>query len=376
MTQAVIKNTDISFMSGQSIKHSSSGFGLADENLAGELENAFDKIYDSALLNNQPSTLGDSKESLNDGDITALILNFTDILMQPSDEVNMEKPLDSTLSKDIEETINNIKSATALGIVIDGQDLTENNAETEISIDNSSVQDIEIEDEKMYSIATKTDEIISDEEDNDDASRTGIDKDMLDELNIEAFEGESSSENMMSGQQSPEEFGMKVLLNHSLEKADIAFEKTMAPNNSQTVKAEITPEKIIEQITKQMNSLKSASSLRIVLNPESLGKVDLQIINTKEGLSAQFTVTTNEARDILMKGLDGLKESLLTQGVGVDNISVKISETEESSYNQDWTEQENSGNKHQQSRQQREEKEKGLFEKIVAENLKNENGKV
>ena len=271
MTQAVIKNTDISFMSGQSIKHSSSGFGLADENLAGELENAFDKIYDSALLNNQPSTLGDSKESLNDGDITALILNFTDILMQPSDEVNMEKPLDSTLSKDIEETINNIKSATALGIVIDGQDLTGNNAETEISIDNSSVQDIEIEDEKMYSIATKTDEIISDEEDNDDASRTGIDKDMLDELNIEAFEGESSSENMMSGQQSPEEFGMKVLLNHSLEKADIAFEKTMAPNNSQTVKAEITPEKIIEQITKQMNSLKSASSLRIVLNPESLG---------------------------------------------------------------------------------------------------------
>ena len=102
----------------------------------------------------------------------------------------------------------------------------------------------------------------------------------------------------------------------------------------------------------------------------------MQIINTKEGLSAQFTVTTNEARDILMKGLDGLKESLLTQGVGVDNISVKISETEESSYNQDWTEQENSGNKHQQSRQQREEKEKGLFEKIVAENLKNENGKV
>ena len=54
----------------------------------------------------------------------------------------------------------------------------------------------------------------------------------------------------------------------------------------------------------------------------------------------------------------------------------KISETEESSYNQDWTEQENYGNKHQQSRQQREEKEKGLFEKIVAENLKNENGKV
>ena len=108
-----------------------------------------------------------------------------------------------------------------------------------------------------------------------------------------------------------------------------------------------------------------------MLNPESLGKVNLQILNTKDGLSAQFTVTTNDARELLMKGIDGLKESLLAQGVNVDNISVKISDTEEA-YNPDWTEQESDGGEKGQKQQKQEEKEKGLFEKTIAKTLKND----
>lgn len=61
----------------------------------------------------------------------------------------------------------------------------------------------------------------------------------------------------------------------------------------------------------------------MVLNPESLGKVSIQLINTKEGLSAQFTVATQEARNLIMKGLDGLKDTLMSHGVSVDNVSVK-----------------------------------------------------
>ena len=77
-----------------------------------------------------------------------------------------------------------------------------------------------------------------------------------------------------------------------------------------------------------------------------------------------------------MKGIDGLRENLLTQGVSVDNISVKVSEAEEP-YNPDWTEQQDSegGNK-EQARQNKEEKEKGLFEKTMTENLKKKNGNV
>ena len=94
-------------------------------------------------------------------------------------------------------------------------------------------------------------------------------------------------------------------------------------------------------------------------------------------MSAQFTVATQEARELLLKGLDGLKESLVSHGVGVDNVSVKVAEGQKSEYKQDWTEQEGSrgGNK-EQGKSNQQEKEKGLFEKLMAQNVEDENGKV
>jgi len=203
-----------------------------------------------------------------------------------------------------------------------------------------------------------------------------INQEIFDELQIETIESttDNSSENAFTNKQSPEEFSIKVMLNNT-DKTSLDFETYVHTSSSkaQTVNAD----KVLEQITKQMNSMNNSSKVNIVLNPETLGKLNIQIINTKDGLTAQFTVTTNEAREILMKGLDGLKENLITHGIGVDNISVKISEPEESSYNPDWTEQENSEhNQKEQQKQKHGEKEKNSFEKAIAENLSKKNGNV
>ena len=48
--------------------------------------------------------------------------------------------------------------------------------------------------------------------------------------------------------------------------------------------------------------------------------------------TSSLTVTTQEAKDILMKGLDGLKDTLLAQGVNVDNVSVKVADAQKSEY--------------------------------------------
>ena len=140
--------------------------------------------------------------------------------------------------------------------------------------------------------------------------------------------------------------------------------------------ADVTSGKIIEQITRQMDKIFNGSKLNIVLNPESLGRVSLQIINTKEGLSAQFTVASQEARNLIMKGLDGLKETLVSHGVNVDSVSVKLNESQEAEYNADWTEQEGSrgGNK-ERGRSKGEEKERQKFEQMMAQQ-QDENGKV
>ena len=202
-----------------------------------------------------------------------------------------------------------------------------------------------------------------------------VDEDTLRELNIESVEtdtssGEEESSDLMQNQ-TAEEQGIKA----SLQQADANFGElktdSTQPNVSlqaakPTGNSDVTPSKIIDQISKQMENINTGSKVNIVLNPESLGKVSVQLINTKEGLSAQFTVATQDAKNLILKGLDGLKDSLLAQGVNVDNVTVKLSETQESEYNADWTEQEGSrgGNKEQGSRKGQKEKEH--FEEMMS----------
>lgn len=209
-----------------------------------------------------------------------------------------------------------------------------------------------------------------------------IDEDQLKELKIEYIEAETSDstgEDDIMQNQTPEEQGVKAMLQADADFAEVKTEAKPAQTVQNTTKptssSEVTSNKIIEQITKQMEGMYNGSKVNMVLNPESLGKVSIQLINTKEGLSAQFTVATQEARNLIMKGLDGLKDTLMSHGVSVDNVSVKINDAQESEYNADWTEQEGSrgGNKEQGS--QKEQRGKEQFEQMMSF-IENENGKV
>ena len=219
-----------------------------------------------------------------------------------------------------------------------------------------------------------------------------INEDQLKELNIESLDAESSDSSSgdsdLMQNQSPEEQGVKAMLQNDTDFAsDLGtsftngastqngIQGTNAAGGSNTASVEITPSKIIEQITKQMEGMQSGSKLNIVLNPESLGKVSIQLINTKEGLSAQFTVATQDARNLIMKGLDGLKDTLVSHGVSVDNVTVKLNETQESEYNTDWTEQEGSRGGNKEQNPQREQRDKEQFDRMMSF-IENENGKI
>ena len=141
-----------------------------------------------------------------------------------------------------------------------------------------------------------------------------ISENIVKELNVELLSSESAqSEGSMSDlmqNQSPQEQVTRVMI-----QGDIKYETVetkTAEATAQLKTAVSTPSKIVEQISKQLEGMINNSKLNMVLNPGTLGKVNLQLINTKEGLMAQFTVTTQDAKDLLLKGLDGLKESLLS----------------------------------------------------------------
>ena len=186
-----------------------------------------------------------------------------------------------------------------------------------------------------------------------------INRNMVKEMNVEivasqSAEAEGSMSDLMQNQ-SPQEQTARIMIQGDVKYEAVAAEAAKGAAQTKTVNVNINPSKIIDQITKQLDGMFNNSKINLVLNPGSLGKLNLQLMNTKDGLIAQFTATTQEARDILMKGLDGLKESLLAQGVNVDNVSVKLEEAE-GEYKQDYTEQEGSkgGNKHQGTKKQKE----------------------
>ena len=198
-----------------------------------------------------------------------------------------------------------------------------------------------------------------------------INENIIKELNVEVVssqsaETESSMGDLMQNQ-SPQEQAARIMIQGDVKYEAAAAETAKAV--TQVKSTDVTPSKIIEQISKQLEGMFNNSKLNMVLNPGSLGKLNLQLINSKEGLVAQFTVTTQEARDALMKGLEGLKESLLAQGVNVENVSVKLEEND--GEQSDYTEQEGSrgGNKRQNAKKQKEDGKD--FEEMMF-NLENE----
>ena len=276
-----------------------------------------------------------------------------------------------------------VVSEKDFGVKIDNSkelNFKENSSEQEVSLfKNCEKVEVELSENIQNETLAKTSE-----DDNlvQKDVELNIDEEILKDLKIESISAESNTSNGegLMQNQTPEEHVVKTLIQQDAEAFELNVEQVQKTNNLQQPQAktvEVNPSRIIDQISKHLETLQNNSKVNIVLNPESLGKVNIQLLTSKEGLTAQFTVTTQEARDLLMKGLDGLKETLTSHGVGVDNVSVKIADSQKSEYRQDWTEQEGSrgGNKNQEQ-PNREEKEKGLFEKMMAETIEEENGKV
>ena len=281
----------------------------------------------------------------------------TMLLLQTQIQKNISKCLENDLSEDLNEETVNLKT----------NDSILNNATLFKQLDNAASKDINVNINQFTQLSPK--EMAQSKSANTKISNV-INENIVKELNVEVISSQSAEAETSFGDlmqnQSPQEQAARVMI-----QGDVKYEAVAAKSaqNIQVKPTVITPSKIIEQITKQLDGMVNNSKLNMVLNPGTLGKVNVQLLNTKDGLMAQFTVTTQDVKDILMKGLDGLKESLLAQGVNVDNVSVKLEETE-SEYKQDYTEQEGSkgGNKQQNSKNNHKENEK-TFEELIGANV-------
>lgn len=114
---------------------------------------------------------------------------------------------------------------------------------------------------------------------------------------------------------------------------------------------------VLAQLSEKLStfSLKAGSKLTMQLSPENLGKIEIKLSNTAQGIIAEMTVSSDETCDMMKKNLDDLKDTLQKYGVRFDNVTVKTSATQQSGNQQDYTEQHNN---HKQQQEQSRENEK------------------
>lgn len=326
-----------------------------DSNTQESTENNNDTITEDEIINIIDETTITEEDPTMYNELNTLEDPTTMLLLQTQIQKNIKNCLDDEMPDDFNEENTNFKMA----------DNILNNSNLFKQSETTNFKDTGI---KQFAQNIIPKDTVQTKNTNSKISDV-INENIVKELNVEVVSAESADAQASFGDlmqnQSPQEQAARVMI-----QGDIKYEAISAKTtqNVQVKPTTITPSKIIEQITKQLDGMVNNSKLNMLLNPGSLGKVNVQLMNTKDGLMAQFTVTTQDVKDILMKGLDGLKESLLAQGISVDNVSVKLEETD-SEYQSDYTEQEGSrgGNKQQGSKQQKENEK--TFEELIRANV-------
>lgn len=106
-----------------------------------------------------------------------------------------------------------------------------------------------------------------------------------------------------------------------------------ASKTSSSMQNTLNTNSIMEQVNKQFEQLQQSASnkVSIVLQPENLGRVSVEIMNTKDGITAKMMTDSQQVKDLFDKNIEALKSNLSAQGVNVNNIKVEC--TQESANN-------------------------------------------
>lgn len=130
--------------------------------------------------------------------------------------------------------------------------------------------------------------------------------------------GADSSKKDMSGESSKEEMNFmqsenRTVIHHSPAEHVVYTQKTDSYG-------------IVQQVVEQVKVMvkEDLTSLEMQLNPESLGKLTLQVTSRQGVITAQLEVRTDAAKDLVEAQMAQLKESMNQQGLKIEAVEVTI----------------------------------------------------
>ena len=355
------------------------GKDLISQKMVEDLNITIEDISDSQIENvSDDSTLMDSTEQAVKYMMDKETATGSDVTVEPDVEINNA----DTKHVVLKDTPLQTKEVAADMTVVDSSEVTEDLVvDTELNKDNKLASDSVSSDTSsdLQDVESVADDVDSTMEENNGSSDENAQGETQDD-NVKAEDKSELKKNFFTSSVSEdvEPVDTQADTNNMQTVEAVSVHKVHSQQSTMTVgvkttasasnSVNISKEDVLAQIHSKLQMMNSTSNakLTMVLNPESLGKVSIQLINTKDGLTAELQVASQAVKDILDSNLSNLKDTLSAQGVQVNDMSVKVSQSENNA-DMDYTEQEgNGGNKQEQDkRHQGQEKEKE-FEKMFS----------
>lgn len=289
-------------------------------------------------------------------DFSVDLTNLTNL-----DELTSNKPNNANIQAQTQQTLSNLKVNT--------QESSPQISQPQITVEQTQPQEkvevpvIEVNTNVLASdtnVNTSSTTNTNSEKDIQDAlNKTTLTQETLNKTNAKVVNienSDSSNSNNLLNNQNAQEQVVKLSLEkdnstqNSIQTLDLTnipdaditdtinqanFTKTLDSVQTQAPKA-LNKTDILSQINNQLNTqkpLEEETKINIVLKPENLGKINLELVNSKEGLIAKMTTDNAQVKELLNKNLDSLKETLSNQGINVNSVTVKIEETQKQSNN-------------------------------------------
>ena len=199
-----------------------------------------------------------------------------------------------------------------------------------------------MKDSQLQEAETETDFISSEKTLSDSESSDGIVEEP--EVIVSKTETTKNTENQTGEQKEETSFSMSQQTSAPTEKSstnkenkfenpilqalDNAVSQTqgnIAVTNDGMVSGSDVIRQIVEQVRLNMNQ--NTTSMELQLNPEHLGKVQINVAAKEGVMTARIVVETEAARQAVEGGLTSLKETLEQQNLKVDAIEVMVSTT-------------------------------------------------
>ncbi len=355
------------------------GKDLISQKMVEDLNITIEDISDSQIENvSDDSTLMDSTEQAVKYMMDKETATGSDVTVEPDVEIKNA----DTKNVVLKDTSLQTKEVAADMTVADSSEVTEDLVvDTELNNDNKLASDSVSSDTSsdLQDVESVADDVDSTMEENNSSSDENAQGETQDD-NVKAEDKSELKKNFFTSSVSEdvEPVDTQADTNNMQTVETVSVHKVHSQRLTMTVgtqttasasnQVNISKEDVLAQIHSKLQMMNSTSNakLTMVLNPESLGKVSIQLINTKDGLTAELQVASQTVKDILDSNLSNLKDTLSAQGVQVNDMSVKVSQSENSA-DMDYTEQEgNGGNKQEQDKRHQEQEKEKEFEKMFS----------